>query len=324
MGTQEYYRTDSTDSTATMLKPEKESVVEITEKKTKYLLRRECSTLWMSVTVGIAILLVIVSDIALFIHFTAAISKVQTQGMSNELHCLQIINTMGGESIDAEFDLDEFNIKEPCQKLISSIKSYVTQVTGSVIQRENELDFRRNNTYPADIIPSRGNNPKSSAHLMLQTSSRLVRETSGDEKLASTSCRFPIQTWDNSNSLSHIQGIGYKNGRLKILQDGKYYIYSQIYFRFPQETSGTSPADSHHQMVQCIHKKTSYIKPILLLKGVGTKCWEPNALYGLHSIHHGGLFDLKSGDELFVSVSSLELVYAEGASSFFGAFKLDL
>ncbi|CAH2315671.1 Hypothetical predicted protein [Pelobates cultripes] len=139
MGTQEYYRTDSTDSTVTMLKPEKESVVEITEKKTKYLLRRECSTLWMSVTVGIAILLVIVSDIALFMHFTAAISKVQTQGMWDKLHCLQIINTMGGVSPDAEFDLDEFNKKESCQKLISSITSYVTQVAGSVIQREKEL-----------------------------------------------------------------------------------------------------------------------------------------------------------------------------------------
>lgn len=61
-----------------------------------------------------------------------------------------------------------------------------------------------------------------------------------------------------------------------------------------------------------------------LLKGVGTKCWAPDAEYALHSVYQGGLFELRAGDELFVSVSSPTMVNADDSSSYFGAFRLDL
>lgn len=57
---------------------------------------------------------------------------------------------------------------------------------------------------------------------------------------------------------------------------------------------------------------------------MGTKCWAPDAEYALHSVYQGGLFELRAGDEIFVSVSSPTMVNAEESASYFGAFRLDL
>lgn len=122
-----------------------------------------------------------------------------------------------------------------------------------------------------------------------------------------------------------------------------------MYFRYPSPAAGDGDQRSvSHQLVQCVYKKTSYPSPIQvcgitprrrgggtrlalirflcsqLLKGVGTKCWAPDAEYALHSVYQGGLFELRAGDELFVSVSSPTMVNADDSSSYFGAFRLDL
>lgn len=138
----------------------------------------------------------------------------------------------------------------------------------------------------------------------------------------SQSCRHAITRWEDSTIHSHLQNITYRDGRLRVNQVGKYYVYSQIYFRYSRDGAGARV--SVPQLVQCINWKTSYSQPILLLKGVGTKCWAPEAEYGLHALYQGGLFELKAGDELFVSVSSLAIDYSDAAASYFGAFRLDL
>lgn len=119
-----------------------------------------------------------------------------------------------------------------------------------------------------------------------------------------------------------------------------------MYFRYPSPAASDGDQRSvSHQLVQCVYKKTSYPSPIQvfdlspdptsstrpdpafplqLLKGVGTKCWAPDAEYALHSVYQGGLFELRAGDELFVSVSSPTMVNADDSSSYFGAFRLDL
>lgn len=135
-----------------------------------------------------------------------------------------------------------------------------------------------------------------------------------------------------------------------------------MYFRYPSPSANEGDQRSvSHQLVQCVYKKTSYPSPIQvqhlcfpktikdhpevfvpfstvistgmifyfviffqLLKGVGTKCWAPDAEYALHSVYQGGLFELRAGDEIFVSVSSPTMVNAEESASYFGAFRLDL
>ncbi|XP_068963281.1 tumor necrosis factor ligand superfamily member 10-like isoform X2 [Petaurus breviceps papuanus] len=134
------------------------------------------------------------------------------------------------------------------------------------------------------------------------------------------SCRYPLHNWKSRGLLSHLRNITFKAGALRVSQGGKYYVYSQIYFRYPAEAEGSQP--SSQQLVQCISRQTTYRQPILLLKGVATKCWSPEAEYGLHAIYQGGLFELKAGDELLVSVSSLAVDDTDGTSSYFGAFRL--
>lgn len=137
------------------------------------------------------------------------------------------------------------------------------------------------------------------------------------------SCRHPVRSWANQSFGAHLHNMTLANGRLRVPQDGRYYLYAQVYFRYPSPSEGEQKGTSH-QLVQCIYKKTSYLRPIQLLKGVGTKCWAPDAEYALHSVYQGGLFELRAGDEVFVSVSSPSMVHAEDSSSYFGAFRLDL
>lgn len=135
----------------------------------------------------------------------------------------------------------------------------------------------------------------------------------------SQSCRHAITQWGHSSLVSHVQNMTYRAGRLRVEQPGKYYVYAQIYFRYRG-----AGRDSGPQLVQCIQWQPAHSPPVLLLKGVGTKCWAPEADYGLHALYQGGLFELKAGDELFVSVSSLAIDSSDTAASYFGAFRLDL
>ncbi|KAI1234640.1 hypothetical protein IHE44_0003012 [Lamprotornis superbus] len=135
----------------------------------------------------------------------------------------------------------------------------------------------------------------------------------------SQSCRHALTHWGHSSLQSHVHNMSYRAGRLRVQQPGKYYVYSQIYFRYRGAGRHSGP-----QLVQCIQWQPAHSPPVLLLKGVGTKCWAPEAEYGLHALYQGGLFELKEGDELFVSVSSLAIDSNDAAASYFGAFRLDL
>uniref|UniRef100_A0A8B9Q2J7 Tumor necrosis factor ligand superfamily member 10 n=1 Tax=Apteryx owenii TaxID=8824 RepID=A0A8B9Q2J7_APTOW len=230
----------------------------------------------------------------------------QSQGSSEELRCLQLINQQQEGS-----DLEELISNQSCLKLANTIKAYVTTV------KAQRSYFNTSEGQAPPKTPS-----KPSAHLTLRPQSLAHDGSSKRFGNLSQSCRHAIARWEDSTIHSHLQNITYRDGRLRVNQAGKYYVYSQIYFRYPSD--GASTRISVPQLVQCINWKTSYSQPILLLKGVGTKCWAPEANYGLHALYQGGLFELKAGDELFVSVSSLAIDYNDAAASYFGAFRLDL
>ncbi|KFU94024.1 Tumor necrosis factor ligand superfamily member 10, partial [Chaetura pelagica] len=243
--------------------------------------------------------------------------KAQAPTSTEELRCLQVINQQQEGS-----SLEELITNQSCLKLANTIKAYVATVTEKVIHRSAVQEARRSylNTSEGQARPRTANKP--SAHLTLRPQSLAQDGSSKRFGNLSQSCRHAIARWEASTSLSHLQNITYRDGRLRVNQAGKYYVYSQIYFRYPSDGAGAHP--SVPQLVQCINWKTSYSQPILLLKGVGTKCWAPEADYGLHALYQGGLFELKAGDELFVSVSSLAIDYNDAAASYFGAFRLDL
>nr|QIE07166.1 TNFSF10 [Lepidosiren paradoxa] len=134
-----------------------------------------------------------------------------------------------------------------------------------------------------------------------------------------------IESWEKDRGLAFLQNIELKNGELVIPRAGLYYIYSQTYFRYVEhkeadDSSKLGNALKYKQMVQYIYKITTYPDPILLLKSAKTTCWSKNAEYGLYSIYQGGVFELKPGDRVFVSLSNVDLASMDETSSYFGAF----
>ncbi|NXV81581.1 TNF10 factor, partial [Atlantisia rogersi] len=246
--------------------------------------------------------------------------KAQVPGSTEELRCLQVINQQQEGS-----SLEELINNRSCLKLANTIKAYVATVSPDLPALGTAppcLKARRSyaNTSEGQVPPKTAGKP--SAHLTLRPQSLAQDGNSKRFGNLSQSCRHAIVRWEDSTIHSHLQNLTYHDGRLRINQAGKYYVYSQIYFRYPSDGAGARL--SVPQLVQCINWKTTYSQPILLLKGVGTKCWAPEADYGLHALYQGGLFELKAGDELFVSVSSLAIDYNDAAASYFGAFRLDL
>ncbi|XP_061619299.1 TNF superfamily member 10, like isoform X2 [Phyllopteryx taeniolatus] len=199
----------------------------------------------------------------------------------------------------------------------------ISQVTENIISKQTFMVARTMprpfNNSGSKFLSSVVQRP--SAHLTLRDTSSQGYPPPGLHQ----SCRHVVRSWANRSLGAHLHNMTLSNGKLRVPQDGRYYLYSQVYFRYPSPASGDADQRSvSHQLVQCVYKKTSYPSPIQLLKGVGTKCWAPDAEYALHSVYQGGLFELRAGDELFVSVSSPTMLNADDSSSYFGAFRLDL
>nr|XP_056715646.1 tumor necrosis factor ligand superfamily member 10-like [Euleptes europaea] len=307
---QPYCRSDSSDSAAHMLAdgPRAE----------KYRRKKRCSPVWLAVAAMGILALQIASSTGLFVYFTMSISKLkaQAQGSSEEGHCLLLLSRMQELS-----DLDELIGNQSCLKLASNIKTYIAMVTENVIRKSAQTDTSQKPTNSSGrqlVIRQPGSKP--SAHLTLRGWNPSQAGSPGLFGELPQSCQLPIPYWANRTMHSHLQNLSYQDGKLQVSQPGKYYIYAQIYFRYP--TEGMTSQAVGHQLVQCINLQSNNGQTITLLKGVGTKCWAQDATYGLHALYQGGLFDLRAGDRLFVSVSTLDINYDE-EGSYFGAFRLD-
>ncbi|XP_013923110.1 PREDICTED: tumor necrosis factor ligand superfamily member 11 [Thamnophis sirtalis] len=275
--------------------------------------RKRCSPVWLAVAAMGIVALQIASATGLFVYFTMSIAKLkaQTQGTSEELRCLQMLNRLQELS-----ELEELMSSQPCFKLALGIQDYVATITENIIQRSaprvGASQKQRNSSWQLGSRPL--------AHLTLR---RPNPSQPGPEfRDLPQSCQHPIRLWASRTMHAHLQNLTYQDGHLQVSQAGKYYVYAQIYFRYP--TEGADARSLGHQLVQCINRQSVYGQTILLLKGVGTKCWQQDAAYGLHALYQGGLFDLMAGDKLFVSVSSLDVNYDDEAGSYFGAFRLDV
>uniref|UniRef100_A0A3B3TMM0 Tumor necrosis factor ligand superfamily member 10 n=1 Tax=Poecilia latipinna TaxID=48699 RepID=A0A3B3TMM0_9TELE len=283
--------------------------------------RREApSKMWLAMVVIVVVVLQIASTTGLFVYLNMSISQVRSQGVTEELKCLSLLN-----ALDKDQDIPDQLAQlfgEPCIKLAEGIKAYISKVGNH---------RRLHSTISARTMPRSFNNSKFMSSVVQRPSAHLtLRDTRFSSYPIPTaglhqSCRHVVRSWANQSFGAHLHNMTLTNGRLRVPQDGRYYLYSQVYFRYPSPAASDGDQRSvSHQLVQCVYKKTSYPSPIQLLKGVGTKCWAPDAEYALHSVYQGGLFELRAGDELFVSVSSPTMVNADDSSSYFGAFRLDL
>uniref|UniRef100_A0A4W5LU14 Tumor necrosis factor ligand superfamily member 10 n=1 Tax=Hucho hucho TaxID=62062 RepID=A0A4W5LU14_9TELE len=279
------------------------------------------SKLWVPMIVIVVVVLQVASTTGLLVFLNMSVAQVRSQGVAEELRCLGLLN-----ALEKDQDIPESLVQlfgEPCIKLAQGIRAYVTKVTTNIISK---YTVPEPSAQPRTKPVSSAVHQKPSAHLTLRDSGLQGPISLAPQKDLHQSCRHPVRSWGNQSFGSHLHNMTLSHGRLRIPRSGRYYLYAQVYFRYPSlthEGGNHHGGSSSYQLVQCVYKKTSYARPLQLLKGVGTKCWAPDTEYALHSVYQGGLFELRAGDEIFVSVSSPTVVHAEDSSSYFGAFRFD-
>ncbi|NXS54850.1 CD40L protein, partial [Brachypteracias leptosomus] len=111
----------------------------------------------------------------------------------------------------------------------------------------------------------------------------------------------------NDNSIS------YKDGKLKVKEEGLYYIYSQVSFCTKAATSAP--------FTLYIFLYLPMEEDRLLLKGLDTHSTSTSHC-DLQSIREGGVFKLREGDMVFVNVTDSTRVNYNHGSTYFGIFKL--
>ncbi|KAI5622371.1 tumor necrosis factor (ligand) superfamily, member 10 like 3 [Silurus asotus] len=276
------------------------------------------SKLWIPTVFVVMVVLQVASTTGLFVYLNMSMAQARSQGVSEELRCLGLLNALDKDQEVPDSLVQLFG--EPCIRLAEGIKTYISKVTENIISQH--MVQERQTVEPSLKVP---NSQRPSAHLTLRDNGLQGSTSLAPQRDLHQSCRHPVRSWGNQSFGSHLHNMTVSNGRLRIPQSGRYYLYAQVYFRYITLSNGDHLSSSvSQQVVQCVYKKTAYAQPIQLLKGVGTKCWAPDSENALHSIYQGGMFELRSGDEIFVSVSSPTAVHAEDSSSYFGAFRFDL
>ena len=115
-------------------------------------------------------------------------------------------------------------------------------------------------------------------------------------------CFLVIKDWSVSAPYSHLAGgMKYYNGKLTVPTPGRYYIYAQIF-------------DYHNNgrvFVNVNSKAITMMQPPISVNHHG-------------SLYAGGVFYLKAGDEITLSISSypnnVAKIYMATYHSYFGAF----
>lgn len=107
--------------------------------------------------------------------------------------------------------------------------------------------------------------------------------------------------------------ISYQEGKLKVKEEGLYYIYSQVSFCTKEST--LAPFTLY------IYLHLPMEEDRLLLRGLDTHSTS-TSYCKLQSIREGGVFKLREGDMVFVNVTDSTRVNYNQGSTYFGIFKL--
>uniref|UniRef100_A0A8B9EMX3 Tumor necrosis factor ligand superfamily member 15 n=1 Tax=Anser cygnoides TaxID=8845 RepID=A0A8B9EMX3_ANSCY len=129
---------------------------------------------------------------------------------------------------------------------------------------------------------------------------------------------LPILQWEDKKGLAFTKNnLSYFSNSLVIPVSGDYYVYAQVTFRGPIESSGKA-----NSVTAIITKVTdSYPEPTQLLTSTKTLREEGNSWF--QPIYLGAVVSLEVGDKLMVNVSNIKLVdYTKEHKTFFGAFLL--
>ncbi|XP_069749656.1 CD40 ligand [Narcine bancroftii] len=157
-------------------------------------------------------------------------------------------------------------------------------------------------------------------HSPQRTAAHLIGTTGGNSPPGIKFPRdkgVPIEHWISAGIHAFTHNIVYTSGKLVITESGLYYVYCQVSFRL---TSSKSERVSNDPFVQYIYLQTNPNRSIMLMKASNTPV-DISQGSSFNSVNQGGVFQLKKGDKLFVSVTTTDLLsYDE--DTYFGIFRL--
>ncbi|XP_036963363.1 tumor necrosis factor ligand superfamily member 14-like [Acanthopagrus latus] len=127
-----------------------------------------------------------------------------------------------------------------------------------------------------------------------------------------------VLQWRHSGGESLLSNMAYSNGRLLVQKTGYYYIYSKVTVNAAQECSPI--------LHRVLSVTSVYDKPIELMRSKSLHCLEnpePAREDGenLWNSFLAGIFDMQSGDEIFVTVENSQ-VRPGNTENLMGAFMI--
>lgn len=126
--------------------------------------------------------------------------------------------------------------------------------------------------------------------------------------------------------MTNVPTIGQNGSHDKIVvpETGIYYVYSQVGFLVYYDTTEEPSPDGQQSLFHSVFRY-NVIYPLgneELLKSGITQCWERQKDYGRYSSYVGAAVSLNKGDQLYVTVSKIQYITAEGSLTYFGMFKI--
>ncbi|XP_051878127.1 tumor necrosis factor ligand superfamily member 10-like [Pristis pectinata] len=157
-------------------------------------------------------------------------------------------------------------------------------------------------------------------HTPQRTAAHLIATTPGSSPPGTTfPCDkgSPIKRWMAAGFPAFTHNINYTSGKLVITEPGFYYVYCQVSFRL---TSNKSERTTNVPFVQYVYLQRDPKQSTMLMKASKTPVDKSQAS-SFNSVNQGGVFQLKEGDQLFVSVTTTDLLSYDRAT-YFGTFRL--
>ncbi|XP_033864719.1 tumor necrosis factor ligand superfamily member 11-like [Acipenser ruthenus] len=246
-------------------------------------------------------LLQIASSVALLLYFSHQIAQVSSKGsLQNNAQCLNESQWKAIQDLLAKNKQE--SLPPVADALIDPRKKFRVAEHPNCKTKKD----RKHSVLPPE---------KPSAHLPIQADKNFIQNTTAPTMIY----------WDSSNGLAHIHNMSYSDGKIKVNQEGLYYVYAKTCFRHNLEVSEELRAvENGIQLLQYVYhtKHTRQHENLLLMKSGSVKHWNRHVKFRFYCIHQGGLFPLKSGDDLFVKVSYASLLDPTQEASYLGAFKL--
>ncbi|XP_038618138.1 tumor necrosis factor ligand superfamily member 11 [Tachyglossus aculeatus] len=249
---------------------------------------------------------------ALFLYFRAQMEPSRIS--EDDTHCLETLLKFRTNSAVQETPLGSQEAKlmsDSCRKMKQAFQSAVQKELQHIVGKEH-TKAEKAIMEGSWLDLARISKPEQQAFAHL---------TINGTNIPSGSHKVNLSSWCHDRGWAHISNMTFSNGKLRVNQDGFYYLYANVCFRH-HETSGILAEESIQLMVYVTKTNVKIKKSDTLMKGGSTKSWSGNSEFHFYSVNVGGFFKLRSGEEISIQVSNPSLLDPAQDATYFGAFKV--